>query len=118
MHRNSLSNNFLKKWGILPKFKTYFHFYISKGSIQEIASDKFLSRDSPQFSRDSVDVYWNVLKCFPIRSLILGRRYVPILKTFLRFLQNLSLGGVEPPEGLENEKVPDILIQCFLEISD
>ena len=37
-----------------------------------------------------------------------------VIKTFLFFKKNQSLGDVEPQEGLEN--VPDILTQNFLEI--
>ena len=66
------------------------------------------------FSRDFEYVHWNIPTSSPIRIFIFGRRYVPILITFLRFFKNRSFGGVEPPEGLEI--VPDILTQNFLEI--
>ncbi len=66
------------------------------------------------FSRDFVYVYWNVPTCSPIRIFIFGRRYVPILKSFLRCFKNRSFGSVEAQKGLEI--VPDILTQNFLEI--
>jgi hypothetical protein len=77
-------------------------------------SHTFFSRDFALFSRDFEYVHWNILTSSPIRIFIFGRRYVPILKTFLRFFLNWSFGGVEPPEGLEI--APDILTQIFLKI--
>jgi hypothetical protein len=80
-----------------------------------ISKKNVFSRDLSPFSRDFTYVYWNIPTSSPIQILIFGRRYVPILKTFLRFfLKNRSFGGVEPPGGLEI--VPDILTQNFLEI--
>jgi hypothetical protein len=73
------------------------------------------SRDLSLFSRDFTYVHWNIPTCSPIRIFIFGRRYVPILNTFLQFFfKNRSFGSVEPQEGLEI--VPDILTQFFLEI--
>jgi hypothetical protein len=43
------------------------------------------SRDLSLFSRDFTYVHWNTPTSSPIRIFIMGRRYVPILKTFLRF---------------------------------
>ncbi len=37
------------------------------------------------FSRDFTYVYWSIPKYSPIRIFIFGRRYLPILKTSLRF---------------------------------
>ena len=84
------------------------------GICEENVSDTFFSRVFLLFSRDSAYGHWNISKCSPIRSFIFGRRYVPILKTFLRLFKNQSFGGVEPQEGLEI--VPDILTHFFLEI--
>ncbi len=54
-----------------------------------------------QIFLEFANVYWNILKCSPIQSVILGRRYVPILNKFLWFFKNQTFVGLEPPEGLE-----------------
>ncbi len=71
---------------------------------------QFFWRFTP-FSRDSANVYWNVLECSPIRSSILERRYIPILKMFQLLFKNRSFVGVEPPEDLKN--VPEIMTIFF-----
>ncbi len=77
----------------------------------ELVSESFFSRYLSLFSGDFTYVHWNIPTYSPIRIFIFGRRYVPILKTFLQFFKNRSFRGVEPPEGLEI--VPDILTQFF-----
>jgi hypothetical protein len=51
---------------------------------QRLAQSQQFLRD---VSRDFTYVHWNIATCSPIRIFIFGRRYVPILKTFLRFFK-------------------------------
>jgi hypothetical protein len=50
-----------------------------------MVSHTFFSRDLSLYPRDFTYVRWNIPTCSPIRIFIFGRRYVPILKKFLRF---------------------------------
>jgi hypothetical protein len=46
----------------------------------------FFSRFITFFSRFKY-VHWNIITSSPIRTFVFGRRYVPILKTFLHFFK-------------------------------
>jgi hypothetical protein len=54
-------------------------------------SDTFFSRNLPLFSQEFKYVHWNIPSSSPIRIFIFGRRYVPILKTFLLFFFKIGV---------------------------
>ncbi len=71
--------------------------------LLHLVSDTFLSRECNRTFSRLRTFYLNILKCSPIRSVIPGRRYLPILKKFRRFFKNWSFVSVDSLEGLKME---------------